>query len=170
MAQIILHSRLQPETASHVQEPERSVPLGARVLRLVHDLLRLEEQGLPRASALARLTMHRSRYEPHVLTAALSALRTAPPSAAGGAASSAPGFLQIPVQLLRAGHVLGSHLMSPDGRLLLSAGVRLTEAHMERVRSFLALGGVCESVQIVPPSEAEGQAGREARGGSGQHG
>lgn len=171
VAQMVLHQakRFDGTGPPAGDVAEQRIPLGARVLKVVDDMLGLEEQGLSRGVALTRMAVRRGWYDPQVLSAAVACFRHPVTEPLAGRVAS----LEIPVRQLRSGHVLAAHLLSPDGRMLLSAGIRLTDAHMERVRHFVAVVGVREPVYVVPPPEAAESGGgstRRGRGTPGSHG
>lgn len=64
------------------------------------------------------------------------------------AAPTERASVSLPVEELRAGQVLARDVQTPDGILLIGAGRRLTEALLERLRNFTALGLVREPVRV----------------------
>jgi len=106
------------------------LPQAARILKVLIDLADLATgSSRTREAALARMAEHAERYDPKVLAVATRVLRVpeTQPSEIN---------IEIPPQLAHTGDVLVHDLIDEGGRLLLSAGVELTELSAQRLVSL----------------------------------
>ncbi|MGC8783326.1 MAG: hypothetical protein ACP5RN_02915 [Armatimonadota bacterium] len=56
--------------------------------------------------------------------------------------------MAISVRGLRIGHILASDVYTADGKLLISAGHRVSEALLERIRNFAEVTGIREPLYV----------------------
>ncbi len=117
------------------------IPLGARILRLTTDLMQLERNGLSIADSLKRLSkpINQAKYDPKLLEIAQ---KTLIPMA------ERVQSLVVDYAGLRVGDWLMSNVNDAEGRLLLSAGSRISQADLVRLRHFRALVGITQEFQI----------------------
>ena len=122
-----------------------AIPLGARLLKVLIDITRLESAGLGPRGALAQLR------------ATFRRLRSAPPGRPGDQSPvpGGPGVVRRPgpprrclSPSLRAGNILRADLETKAGLLLVTAGNRITPTLMHRLRNFSALYGIQEPIYI----------------------
>lgn len=112
-----------------------AIPLGARILAVAdayEDLRggRIDGQALnPLDARRAVLAGRGSQFDPGVVDAFVSLFSNAPPKPAAQ-------VLRLPTAELLPGHTLTQDFVSPEGVLLLSAGQRLTEDLIGRIRAF----------------------------------
>lgn len=120
------------------------IPLGARMLKVVGDLRTLEETNVPRKRAFEVMRRREGWYDPRVLEAAavtfISPTETRP--------QTETPALAVSVRGLRIGHVLASDVYTTDGKLLISAGHRVSEALLERIRNFAEVTGIREPLYV----------------------
>jgi response regulator RpfG family c-di-GMP phosphodiesterase len=121
-----------------------TIPLGARMLRLLVDLAQLQSGGLQRPAALEQLRARAGCYDPRLL----QALQPGP-----GAAATAPAKTQLAVAAivfadLRIGHILRGNLETKDNILLVTAGNKITPMLMHRLRNFASLYGIHEPIFV----------------------
>ena len=91
-------------------------------------------EGLKLASGL---------YDPHVLAALEQVLEVSPQ--AGGGSS---GQTDVPLRSLMPGMCLVEDLCTPDGALVLAAGTRLAQIHLERLRSVASIARLVDTVLV----------------------
>jgi response regulator RpfG family c-di-GMP phosphodiesterase len=123
----------------------QDIPIGARIVRVLYDLVKLEERGIARARAIQMMQNRPGIYDPAVL-AAVSAhfdIFIDPPS--GGETVRR----QIPLKELRAGMLLMGDLRTVDDMLIVRAGTQITPMLMERLQNFAQIGGLQESVEVA---------------------
>jgi response regulator RpfG family c-di-GMP phosphodiesterase len=114
-----------------------SIPLGARVLKLVSDYDFLEAGGTSPGVAISTLQGRKGRYDPKLL-GALSRVKTKASPGAGG----------IGLASLQAGMLLIQDVMSTTGSLLVPRGHEVTEAILTRLRG-LEPGSVREPLMVM---------------------
>jgi len=121
-----------------------AIPLGARMLKLLVDLARLESAGLARPDALEQLRARPGWYDPRLLEAVQSSPdAAAAPSADAPLCAAAIGFAD-----LRVGHVLRGNLETKGSMLLVTAGNKITPMLMHRLRNFSSLYGIQEPIYV----------------------
>jgi hypothetical protein len=114
-----------------------SIPLGARVLKLVSDYDFLEAGGTSPGVAISTLQGRKGRYDPKLL-GALGRVKTKASPGAGG----------IGLASLQAGMLLIQDVMSTTGSLLVPRGHEVTEAILTRLRG-LEPGSVREPLMVM---------------------
>ncbi|MFN8179206.1 MAG: response regulator [bacterium] len=107
------------------------IPLGARLLKAVADLDWLESRGLTRALALRKLQTRAGWYDPRVL----DTLAAVPE---GNAKQTTPHDATLTD--LRTRQVLAEDVVTAGGLLLVPKGHEVTQALLERMRSFARSG------------------------------
>ena len=115
------------------------LPLGARMLHLVHDFERMVARGTSEGYALSLLSKRASQYDPVLLghLAAVLGSQWSGPSRAVKLADLQPGM------------VLDADLRTRSGTVLLSAGQEVTPTLLARIRNFAAMpDGVAEPVDV----------------------
>ena len=120
------------------------IPLGARIIKPLADMLDMEKRGISRNNAIATLKQRTGWYDPMVLGKIVSCFFD---SNEGGETAS------LAVQSLRVGElkvdqVLASNIFTREGKLLLSAGQRLTDIHLQRLRNYAKLEGIREPIFV----------------------
>jgi response regulator RpfG family c-di-GMP phosphodiesterase len=121
-----------------------AIPLGARMLKLLVDLARLESDGLARPAALAQLRARPGWYDPRLL----EAVAPSPVAVAAPPADAALSAASIAFADLRVGHVLRRNLETKGNMLLVTAGNKITPMLMHRLRNFSSLYGIQEPIYI----------------------
>ncbi|MGD0090378.1 MAG: HD domain-containing phosphohydrolase [Planctomycetota bacterium] len=120
-----------------------AIPLGARILKLLSDLVQLEDNGVPMPEALKELDGRLGWYDPALLASVHACF-----------ASQAEALVQrrppmpVSVRNLHLGQILQSDVLTAKGTLLISAGHLLSETLLERIRNFSRLVGVQGPVYI----------------------
>jgi response regulator RpfG family c-di-GMP phosphodiesterase len=110
-----------------------NIPLESRILKLLGDLARVTRGRGPTFKALTKLKQNDDWYCPKVVNAAETWL-TRRQEAAGKDGEDTS--FQVPAKLLKCGYTLLSDLTTDDGHLILSAGARLSEIQVERIRNL----------------------------------
>jgi response regulator RpfG family c-di-GMP phosphodiesterase len=113
-----------------------SIPLGARVLKLVSDYDFLEAGGMSPTAAINALQGRKGRYDPKLISV-LARVK-------GKAAS---GVTQIPLESLQAGMLLVQDVIATTGAVLVPRGHEITQAILSRL-SALEPGSVREPIVI----------------------
>ena len=114
-----------------------SIPLGARVLKLISDYDFLEAGGTSPGVAISTLQGRKGRYDPKLL-GALSRAKN----------KTAPSVGEVRLGALQAGMLLVHDIMSTTGTLLVPRGHEVTEAILTRLRG-LEPGSVREPLLVL---------------------
>jgi response regulator RpfG family c-di-GMP phosphodiesterase len=124
------------------------IPLGARLLRIVEDLVEIEATGADTEAALVIMSQRQGIYDPGLLGRIASAL----PRVASGPDSSSGNVRLVALAQLRVGWVLKADVLTQDGTVLITAGHTVTAMLQERLDNFSRLVGVVEPLLAEPPS------------------
>jgi len=138
------------------------IPLGARVLKILSDLVAMESAGTSKVEAMEMLRTHKSAYDPEILETlyehwlpegapAGQPVATYPVTSASPLTHGAPVFAQE----LLLGDVLVCDLETSDGALLFPAGHVVTEMSLEKLRNYRSLGIYAEINTLVYRNERE---------------
>jgi response regulator RpfG family c-di-GMP phosphodiesterase len=121
-----------------------TIPLGARMLKLLADLAQLESGGLGRPAALEQLRARSGSYDPRLL----QALERSPDAAPVACPDPLLSAAAVAFADLRVGHILRGNLETKGGMLLVTAGNKITPMLMHRLRNFASLYGILEPIYI----------------------
>ena len=121
-----------------------SIPIGARILRVLVDLVHLEEEGIPTAKALELLPKRKGCYDPAVLDAAFACFDVYLASPASAETTSQA----LRLADLRAGHVLLSNVETSEGMLIVTSGTEITAVLLQKLHNFGALSGIKEPIYV----------------------
>lgn len=118
------------------------IPLGARMLKVLLDMADGEARYISRRGTLALMLRQAHCYDPQILAAARLCL--------GEDKSAAPETPSVAVALnrLAAGHVLAEDLRAADGKVLLTAGRKLTDVLLEWLHNYAAVARIQEPICI----------------------
>lgn len=120
------------------------IPLGARVLRVLTDLLTLEAGGISRGRALAQLRTRRGAYDPDVLDALSDCYHLTGP--AGDAAADT--VHEVTLAGLCVNHLLVGNVETVEGVMLVGAGTLVTPVILEKLRNFATVIGIREPIRV----------------------
>ncbi len=131
-----------------------NIPMGARLLKVLMDLVLAEVGGISKARALEGLRRREGWYDPAVLDAAF--LCFAP--SATQAKSVQRTVCSIAARDLQVGQILLSDVLMGNGALLIKAGNWISETLLERIKNFAKLHGIREPirVEVIHESGAHG--------------
>jgi response regulator RpfG family c-di-GMP phosphodiesterase len=121
-----------------------SIPLGARVLKLVIDYDTLEAAGIDVAMVIGSLQSRKGRYDPKLLDTWARVKNKA----------GSQGLSEIPLASVRPGMFLVQDVLSTTGLLLVARGHEVSPGLLYRLRN-LAAGSVREPLVVFAPAEAK---------------
>lgn len=121
------------------------IPLESRILKVLNDMLEIESGGAEKTTALEVMQSREGWYDPRVLRTALAAFGR------HRITSEAVEGIHIRVKDLRADLVLVSDVRTLDGRLLMSAGHRISEPILARIKIYAGLVGIKEPIEVRRP-------------------
>jgi response regulator RpfG family c-di-GMP phosphodiesterase len=122
-----------------------TIPLGARILKVLNDFTSLELKRKSRKVALEEMALHRDHYDGHVLETLYAQFGT--PAAAAAADHEAT----CAVEELREGMVLARDILTRSGRPVLMAGLKLGAAHLVLLRDLVDILDLLEPIQVSNP-------------------
>lgn len=120
------------------------IPLGARILRVLDDMLELEQSSKNCPQALEILKSRSGFYDPKVLQKVEECFLEDEEDS-----GSLPyETISLRADELREYHTLASDLITNSGHLLLSSGEKLSSIHMQRLRNYRKLEGIKEPILV----------------------
>ncbi|MBN1866720.1 HDOD domain-containing protein [Candidatus Sumerlaeota bacterium] len=123
----------------------QAIPIGARILRVLKDFNELTLANQSVSEAFDVMGTRSGRYDPKVLGAIETVLKAAAGERAdAGARPTTSVFLKD----LAVGQVLAGDVKTSQGRLLISAGHRITGPILAKIHNYDTLTGVVEPVRI----------------------
>ncbi|PTY05725.1 hypothetical protein DB347_15285 [Opitutaceae bacterium EW11] len=121
-----------------------SIPFGARVLRILRDRLLLEGDGVVKGKAYAEMHGRTGWYDVRLLEKCFLCF---PEFMANAIVAETP-VRAVPVEELKPGEVLVSDVRTAGGHLLVSAGNRLPESLIKRLRNYAGFHDVKEPIYV----------------------
>jgi hypothetical protein len=118
------------------------IPIGARILRVLSDLLAAENERKSRLQAFQELQAAEGRYDPRVIEAVAACFDIFLESQNAGQSTG------IPFSSLTVGDVLSADLRTLEGTLLVTKGNKISQLLIEKLRNFAELSGIQEPVYV----------------------
>lgn len=120
------------------------IPLAARILKPLTDMMRIEHQGRSILGSLEELRARSVLYDPKVLTAivSLAEAELGLPSMGGRQAR------EVGLAELKEGQILASHVLTAKGRMVLMPGIRLSAGHIQLLQNLAELLELEEPIRI----------------------
>jgi len=125
-----------------------AIPLAARILKPLADMMRIEHQGRSVLGSLEEMKSRAVLYDPKVLTAIISLTELE----LGLNPSANKASRSVTLGELREGQILASHVVTANGRLVLFPGIRLSAGHIQLLQNLAELLDLQEPIQIREPS------------------
>lgn len=123
-----------------------AIPFGSRLLRILLDLVHLQCKGCTQSSALDEMQTRQGNYDP----ALLAAVRASLAGVTNAKAISPRPATPVSFKDLAPGMVLRSNLRTCGDMLILSAGHRITDLTLEKIRNFARVAGIAEPILVEP--------------------
>jgi response regulator RpfG family c-di-GMP phosphodiesterase len=130
------------------------IPIGARALRVLIDLMEASSGQSPGPADFAALEMRRAEYDAKVLQAARICLLV--DAAADGEGAGKEVMQLRPIAGLRPGHQLASDIKTESGQLVLAKGHVLSVALIAKVHNLAKVHRLAEPVKVIYSSTAAG--------------
>jgi len=120
------------------------IPIGARILTILSDLLELEETGVSRNIAIDRLRERKGWYDPQILNKVSSIFweEEKPESVPD------KSIVSVSVNELGPGDTIRSDIKTFDGVLLLKSGQILSMVQLARIRNCGKIQPIVEPIQV----------------------
>ncbi|MBT3922466.1 MAG: response regulator [Nitrospina sp.] len=136
------------------------IPMGSRIIKPLSDMLEIEKEGISRNKAIDVLKQRTGWYDPLVLEKIVCCFFDANEDSKSAAIS----VRSLKVGELKVDQVLNSNVFTQEGKLLLSAGQRLTHIHLQRLRNYSKLEGLQEPIQVRIEAQPEKQDSVDIKG------
>ena len=120
------------------------IPLGSRVLRVLSDLIALEERGLARPKALAEMQARPGVYDPRVLESVSVCFDVF----MSDHAEPGKAVQEITIKELCVRHLLVDKIETLDGVMLVGGGRLVTPMLLEKLKNFAAVNGIREPIRV----------------------
>lgn len=126
------------------------IPIAARALHVVNALLALVTKGTAPAIAIDILKQGPEHYDPKIV---MSLYGSIPLLQAKKTPGHGAGLGQASVATLSSGMVLLGDIVTEEGVVILGAGTRLTDLHVQRIKNFGQLNPIAEPILVDSPAE-----------------
>jgi response regulator RpfG family c-di-GMP phosphodiesterase len=156
VAAIILYQKKNFDGTGFPADPVagEQIPIGARLLHILHDILALKAEGISKLKALQTMEERVGRYDPILLETVGANLGFE----LFGGASGTHATSHVAFNDLRVGMKLAADLRTLDGIMIVSAGMVVSPTLLEKLRNFAELTGIKEPISVMdcPIPEATG--------------
>ncbi len=131
-----------------------AVPIGARIIKVLKDMLDLEEHGHSREQALEEMRLRAGWYDPRVLDSISRHFDIF----IDGHLVASQERVATTLAALRADQTLACDVVTTDELLIARAGTTVTPLLLERLRNFRQVSGVREPLYVVVKPEPKAAA------------
>jgi response regulator RpfG family c-di-GMP phosphodiesterase len=121
------------------------IPLGARLLRILSDLIQLEDWGHPATEVVTYMRKKAQLYDPHLLDLALGTIAT----------EKTTVKQTLKVCQIHAGMVLAEDVCLRNGALLIRSGQVISNTLKERLINYFFTNRIGEEIQVLAPESDE---------------
>lgn len=118
------------------------IPIGARILRVLSDLLAAEQHRKSRLQAFQEMQLAPGQYDPKVLEAVAACFDIFIEN------KMEPGTKPISFSELTVGHILSADLRTLEGTLLVTKGIKISPPVLQKLRNFADLTGIKEPLYV----------------------
>jgi len=126
------------------------IPIGARILKVLIDLLELEAQKMPKDAALQLMQQRQGWYDPRVLDATFACFDIYLPDISAKSQGQA-----IAAKDLRVGQVVLTAIRTESGKTLVLARSRITPVLLVRLANFSKFSPIQEPIYVEPETQVE---------------
>jgi response regulator RpfG family c-di-GMP phosphodiesterase len=133
-ARIVLyqHKNFDGSGFPHDEVAGDEIPMGARILKTLADLIELESKGRSRFKALAEMRARPGSYDPGVLNSVAACFDVSIPQS--NEAEAPP--IETPLKDIATGQVFAANVETLDGNLIVPAGTLVSPILLEKLRNF----------------------------------
>jgi hypothetical protein len=124
------------------------IPIGARILKVLIDLLELEAQKMPKDAALKLMQQRMGWYDPRVLDATFACFDIYLPDISAKSQGQ-----PVVVKDLRAGQIVLADIVAENGKTLVMARSRITPVLLVRLANLAKFSPIQEPIYIEPQAE-----------------
>ncbi len=127
------------------QRAGESIPIGARLLRIIKDTVQLEAELGDLSKVFGKMVNRQGQYDPELLRVVIKIFGGMKENAATAQQTE---IFEVHTTQLVAGQILMANVETKDGVLLISAGTEITKALHERIINYAQLVGIKEPMQV----------------------
>jgi response regulator RpfG family c-di-GMP phosphodiesterase len=121
----------------------QEIPFGARLLKILKDLIEREAGGLSRADAIAVLRARKGNYDLLILDYCAAHLRSRPSTK-----QQSEQVSSVLISQLTTKHIFVSPLLTREGILIAPAGTGVTNFLLQKIRNFKGFHVLREPLQV----------------------
>jgi response regulator RpfG family c-di-GMP phosphodiesterase len=125
------------------------IPIGARILRVLEDLVAHESIKASKARALEMMTLCPGRYDPRVLEAVGAVFDVAWTRTTSVETQTRP----VGIKAVRVGWTLAAEARTKEGVMIVPAGTQISLMLMQKLRNFAELGELEEPLLVSNPMD-----------------
>ena len=122
---------------------EQGIPFGARLIKILKDLIEREAGGLSRSDAVAALRGRKGYYDLPILDYCAAHLKCKP-----SAKQQTNQVSSVLISQLTLRHILVSPLLTSDGILIAPSGTGVTNFLLQKIRNFKGFHVLREPLQV----------------------
>jgi response regulator RpfG family c-di-GMP phosphodiesterase len=122
---------------------EQEIPFGARLIKVLKDLIEREAGGLSRAEAASVLRARKGTYDLPILDYCASHLKSQP-----SVTQQAGQVSSVLIKQLTNKHILVSPLLTREGMLIAPGGTEVTNLLLQKIRNFKSFHVLREPLQV----------------------
>jgi response regulator RpfG family c-di-GMP phosphodiesterase len=123
---------------------ENEIPLGARLLKVLKDLIEREASGLSRVAAIGALRARRGIYDPMILENCAKHLKAQP-----SPEQQSEQIATILVKELTTRHILVTPLVTKEGMVIAPKGTQISNLILQKIHNFGTLHALVEPIQVT---------------------
>lgn len=120
------------------------IPIGSRILKVLSEMMELENSALSKAKALEQMQARTGRYDPQVLDSTFACFDVYLPAPTAVKVA----IKAIPLKELTIGHILSANVETKDGVLIVCAGTKVSQMALEKLRNFDQIQGIKEPIHV----------------------
>ena len=121
------------------------LPLGARLLKILNDLIILEDKGILRKDAFVTMAKRTGWYDPNLLLTISNKI--------SGSSENVPAFRKetkkVKISELHSGYLLLENIETSTGQMLMMAGQEISDSHIMRIKNWAKLYTIKEPIKVL---------------------
>lgn len=147
VAKMILYQNKQFNGEGYPREEIKGIdlPTGSRLIKILNDLIALEEQGKLRKDALAEMSTRTGWYDPNLLQIIINKLV----GVSEEKETQKQETVAVPLEELENGYVLMENIETDSGQVLMMVGQKISESHILRIKNWSKLYKIKEPVKVL---------------------
>lgn len=120
----------------------KDIPLAARALKVLYDLVKLENQYHGKQQALSEMAKYAGRYDPEILSAVSTGFENLQNPEKGE-------IREVMLEDLMPGQILSSDVINGDGVLILATGTVISPMLLQKIRNYAKLSSIQQPLRVT---------------------